>query len=189
MLSFYETKYCLDPKNIENRDKALMDGTECWKLVHRNFFTKLGIVSTPTLKSLNLFWNRPSTELIYMKREDYEKMLELHSRQVPKTNNKVVWKFWIMLNPTKLLSSCSPEEYHHLATLTTTLRNRIKALQWLTNNNKHYPFKIHKPWIEDHDQFVAWALKNGFNNPDLVIKRIDKHKDFEPGNLKMVEVE
>ena len=50
MLSFYETKYCLDPQNIENRDKALMDETERWKLVHRNFFTKLGIVSSPTLK-------------------------------------------------------------------------------------------------------------------------------------------
>ena len=55
--------------------------------------------------------------------------------------------------------------------------------------HKHYPFKIHKPWIEDHDQFVAWALKNGFNNPDLVIERIDKTKDFEPSNLKIVEVE
>ena len=68
MISSFEMKYCLDPQNIENRDKALMDETECWKLVHRNFFTRLGIVSAQTLKSLNLFWNRPSTELIFMKR-------------------------------------------------------------------------------------------------------------------------
>lgn len=68
MLSSFENKYCLDPQNIENRDKALMDGTECWKLVHRNFFTRLGIVSASTLKSLNLFLNRPSSELIYLKR-------------------------------------------------------------------------------------------------------------------------
>ena len=187
MISKRENKMCIDPENIEGRKQALNDMNDTWCVVHRNFFTKLGTVSASTLKSLNLFWNRPSTELIYMKRDDYEKMLELHFRQVPKTNNKVVWKFWIMLNPTKLLSSCSPEEYHHLATLTITLRNRIKALQWQTNNNKNYPFKIHKPWIEDHDQFVAWALKNGFNNPDLVITRIDKTKDFEPDNLKIVQ--
>lgn len=187
MISVFESKYCCNPTLIEGRDKALQDPDECWKVVHRNFFSRLGVVSKTTLKELDLFWLRPAKEFVYMPREEYRKCLALHNRQVPKTNNISVWKFWVALNPNKLLCECSPQEYHQLSSLSTVLRNRIKALQWNTENHKHYPFKIYRLWVMDHNAFILWALKNGFKDPNDTIERIDKDGDWVPENLRIVQ--
>lgn len=187
MISVFENKYCCNPTLIEGRDKALQDPDECWKVVHRNFFSRLGVVSKTTLKELDLFWLRPANELIYMTRDEYRKCLAIHNRQVPKTNNISVWRFWHMLNPNKLLCECSPEEYHHLANLSITLRNRIKALKWNVENDPRYKFKIYRLWAVDNNAFILWALKNGFKDPSQEISRIDKSKPFEPSNLKIVQ--
>lgn len=187
MISKRENKMCIDPENIEGRDQALNDGDETWCVVCRNQFTQCGILSLGSLRSMGLFWNRPSSELVYMPRSMYRDIVSLHNRQVPKDCNIVVWKFWVALNPNKLLCECSPEEYHHLATLIITLRNRIKALRWNVENDSRYKFNIYKPWVKDNDSFILWVLKNGFNDPSQQISRIDKTHDWTPDNLEITQ--
>lgn len=187
MISKRENKMCVDPQNIEGREDAIKDRSQTWCVVCRNQFTQCGIVSLGSLRSMGMFWNRPSKEFIYMPRSMYRDIVSLHRSRVPKTCNIVVWRFWHMLNPNKLLCECSPEEYHHLATLSITLRNRIKSLQWQTENNPYYPFKIYRPWVEDHNAFILWALQHGFNDPSIQgITRVDKSKDFTPDNLEVI---
>lgn len=186
MISKREKEMCIDPENIEARDKALNDKDKTWCVVCRNQFTQVGTLEHGSLRRLGMFWNRPSSEFVYMPREEYIKCLALHNRQVPKTCNVAVWKFWHILNPNKLLCECSPEEYHHLATLLDTLRNRIKALKWNVENDQRYRFRIYNPWVEDNDSFILWALQNGFNDPSQQISRIDKTRDWTPDNLEVI---
>lgn len=45
---------------------------------------------------------------------------------------------------------------------------------------------IYEPWLKDPRTFIEWAKYNGFKK-ELVLERIDKDGNFEPGNLRFVE--
>lgn len=72
-------KYCKDYTKIENYDKALADNFKGWVCHHRLETTLDGKEAhTPeSLQRLNMYYNRPHFELIFMRRSEH---IALHNR-------------------------------------------------------------------------------------------------------------
>ncbi len=59
-------RYCSEPiANIENYDKAV-SSDDCWDCHHRLEITDAGRVSVKELKQRDLYYHRPSSELIFI---------------------------------------------------------------------------------------------------------------------------
>ena len=71
-------KYCKDYENIENYDKALVDNFKGWHCHHRleTHFSdgerRLVDISQKELMALNMYYNRPAEELIFLPRSEHE---------------------------------------------------------------------------------------------------------------------
>ena len=69
--------YCKNYKNIENYDKAKADNFICWCCHHRletwtsDGERRLVDISAAELKALDMYYNRPSSELIFMKHGEH----------------------------------------------------------------------------------------------------------------------
>ena len=65
-------RYCKDYKNIENYDKALADNFKGWECHHRlethnsDGERRLVDISHKELMALNMYYNRPPEELIFL---------------------------------------------------------------------------------------------------------------------------
>jgi hypothetical protein len=71
-------RYCSEPLElIENYNAAISDTEHIWDLHHRNEITPCGVKSINELKSLNLYWHRPASELVFLRRDEHR---TLHSR-------------------------------------------------------------------------------------------------------------
>ena len=86
-------KICLDIKKVENYELALKDNFKGWHLHHRlETHTSDGVlrsvfISMEELKALDMYYNRPANELIYMKSKEH---LRLHkNNQSTETINKI----------------------------------------------------------------------------------------------------
>lgn len=60
---------CEDISQIENYEKAVNDKTQMWVCHHRNEITMKARRST--LKRLNLYYNRPASELIFLTNSEH----------------------------------------------------------------------------------------------------------------------
>ena len=69
--------YCRDDiSNIENYDKAFADHTQMWVIHHRLEFTLDGEYahSKEDLKRLNMYYNRPYFELIFLTKSEHRRL-------------------------------------------------------------------------------------------------------------------
>lgn len=82
----------------------------------------------------------------------------------------------------------------HLSRLYAKVYNAIGRC---TNElNKRYSdyggrgIKIHAPWMDDPTTFIAYlASLDGWNNPSLILDRIDNDGHYEPGNIRFTSIE
>lgn len=64
--------YCTEPEKIENFEKALADGFKGWEIHHRlethnsDGERRLVDITRAELKALDMYYNRPPNELIYL---------------------------------------------------------------------------------------------------------------------------
>ena len=78
-------RYCKDYKNIENYEKALADNFKGWECHHRlETHTPEGerrLVDIPQkeLKALNLYYHRPSEELIFLTTREHNALRKVSS--------------------------------------------------------------------------------------------------------------
>ena len=69
--------YCRTPELIENYDKAIADNTQIWQCHHRlethnsDGERRLVDISRSELIALDVYYNRPATELIFLTRSDH----------------------------------------------------------------------------------------------------------------------
>lgn len=71
---------CEDLSLIENYDKAIADTTQTWCCHHRGEILPCGRFSRDDLKKFGLYFYRPASELIFMKKFNH---FSLHRKGVP----------------------------------------------------------------------------------------------------------
>ena len=71
---------CEDLSLIENYDKAIADTTQTWECHHRGEVLPCGRFSADDLKKFGLYFNRPSSELIFLTPFAHR---QLHKKGVP----------------------------------------------------------------------------------------------------------
>lgn len=68
-------RYCKEePSKIENYDKAIADTTQTWHLHHRAEILPCGKFSVEDLKLHGLYYNRPSSELIFLPPDEHRRI-------------------------------------------------------------------------------------------------------------------
>lgn len=86
----------------------------------------------------------------------------------------------------KLRTKWTPED-HMILTRLVQVKNRCYCK---TNAQyKNYGGRgitVYEPWLKDPRQFIEWAKYNGFKK-ELVLERVDRDGNFEPGNLRFVD--
>ena len=70
-------RYCYEPEQIENYDKAIADTEHVWHCHHRGEVLPCGTYSIQDLKKFGLYWNRPASELIFLTPEEH---VSLHKK-------------------------------------------------------------------------------------------------------------
>jgi hypothetical protein len=71
----YANAFCSDDiRNIENYDIAVADTVECWVCHHRKEIQEDRLISSAELQELGLYYHRPASELIFMRRGDHSRL-------------------------------------------------------------------------------------------------------------------
>lgn len=71
----YAYRYCAEDINkIENYDKAMADNTQIWDCHHRAEILPCGRYSINQLKEHGLYFNRPSSELVFIPHSEHYSM-------------------------------------------------------------------------------------------------------------------
>lgn len=71
--------YCKDDISlIDNYEQAINDNTQKWHCHHRGEILPCGVYSPEDLKRFDLYWKRPSCELIFMTRTEHLKLHRKH---------------------------------------------------------------------------------------------------------------
>ena len=74
---FWPRRFCSEPlENIENYQEAVWD-TQLWDCHHRAEILPCGVYSQEDLKKAGLYWNRPASELIFLR---HGKHTALHAK-------------------------------------------------------------------------------------------------------------
>ena len=77
-LKYYLKYYCKDYENIENYEKALADNFKGWDCHHRlethnsDGERRLVDITQKELKALGMYYNRPASELIFIKHSEHQ---------------------------------------------------------------------------------------------------------------------
>lgn len=84
-------KYCHeDISKIENYEQAVNDKDNQWDCHHRAEILPCGVYSRENLKKVGLYWNRPASELIYIRHDEH---MALHTRnRKPETIRRIAEK-------------------------------------------------------------------------------------------------
>ena len=87
--------YCKDYENIENYCKAAADNFIGWECHHRlethnsDGERREVDIFAAELQSLGMYWNRPSSELIFMKHSEHRTLHQKGKQKSEETKNKI----------------------------------------------------------------------------------------------------
>ena len=71
-MSIQREDYCCEPLElVENYAAAKADDFKCWDIHHRGEILPCGRFSTDDLKKFGLYWNRPASELIWLRHDEH----------------------------------------------------------------------------------------------------------------------
>ena len=72
------TRYCSEPlEHIENYELAVSDKEHMWDCHHRGEVLPCGVFSVQELKKFGLYWNRPASELIFIRNNEHTRLHKL----------------------------------------------------------------------------------------------------------------
>lgn len=74
MISKLAHRYCYEVENIENYEQAMADPLEIWDCHHRYEIYNGRTISRSTLKNRGLLYNRPASELIFLRQGDHKRL-------------------------------------------------------------------------------------------------------------------
>lgn len=85
MISKLAHRYCYEVENIENYEQAMADPLEIWDCHHRYEIYNGHTISRSTLKNRGLLYNRPASELIFLRHGDHQR---LHNENMSEETRK-----------------------------------------------------------------------------------------------------
>ena len=85
MISKLAHRYSYEVENIENYEQAMADPLEIWDCHHRYEIYNGRIISRSTLKNRGLLYNRPASELIFLRHGDHKR---LHNENMSEETRK-----------------------------------------------------------------------------------------------------
>lgn len=140
-----------DVTKIENYDKAVNDNTQCWVLHHRleTHFSD-GVprpvnvrLSMNELKALNMYYNRPPEELIFLTNKDHVLLHHKGKKRSEETCRKIseAQKGHVVSEEARKKMSKAREKYRQSE---TTKRKRSESLKRYYQNNKRSETVIEK---------------------------------------------
>ena len=197
-------RYCKDYKNIENYDKAKADNFIGWCCHHRletwtsDGERRLVDISTAELKALNMYYNRPSSELIFMKHGEHsilhkkgkclseehkKKLSEARKDRYTGENNPMYGKKHSDETLRKMR-----EAKKNMSEETKEKMRVAKKGKCLSEEHKKKirEAKKGKPKSEEHKKKLSKALKalRWFNNGKINKRVKECPEGFIPGRLK-----
>ena len=157
-MAYYFKCYCKDYENIENYEKAKKDNFKGWHCHHRlethnsDGERRLIDISQKELMALNMYYNRPSSELIFMKHGEHK---SLHQKGKPSPNKG---KCFSAETRNKMREAHkgkpSPNKgKHHSEETKKTIAESQKGRHWFNNG------KINKRAKECPPGFVPGIIK------------------------------
>ena len=87
--------YCKDFENIENYEKARADDFKNWEVHHRlethnsDGERRLVDITADELQALDMYYNRPSSELIFLTRSEHMSLHRIGKKLSEETRNKI----------------------------------------------------------------------------------------------------
>lgn len=83
-------RYCSEPiENIENYDKAVADTEHIWHCHHRGEILPCGRYTAAQLKKHGLYWNRPASELIFLRHDEHHRLHHIGKTHSDETRRKM----------------------------------------------------------------------------------------------------
>ena len=96
-LKYYKSHYCSDIENVENFEKAKADNFIGWDCHHRleihnsDGERRLVDITAAELKALNMYYNRPASELIFLTESEHSS-LHTKGKQSHRKGKQGYWK-------------------------------------------------------------------------------------------------
>lgn len=151
-------KYCTEPEKIENYEKALADNFIGWNCHHRlethtsDGERRLVDITMEELKALDMYYDRPSEELIFMKHSEHS---NLHSEgeHNPMYGNKHSEEARNKMSEAWDYDKHFTEETKNKMSDAHKGNTATKGMHWYNNG------KINKVCYECPDGFVQGMLK------------------------------
>lgn len=169
-------RYCKDYENIENYEKAKKDNFKGWHCHHRK-----GVdISVAELQALDMYYNRPSEELIFMKHSEHS---SLHTPSDDVKNK---------MSEAKKGENNPMYGKHH----TDEARGKMSEVHkgkptWskgkhLSEEAKKKMREAHKNMSEETKKKLSEAAKgtHWFNNGKICIRAKECPEGFTPGRLR-----
>ena len=150
--------YCKNYQDIENYEKAAADNFKCWECHHRlethnsDGERRLVDISAAELIALEMYYNRPSSELIFMKHGEHSILHKKGKQKSEETKKKIsdAKKGNIPWNKGK----------HHTEETKKKLSEANKGKNiWIKCSHWYNDGKINKRCYECPDGFVPGMLK------------------------------
>ena len=197
-------RYCKDYKNIENYDKAKADNFIGWCCHHRletwtsDGERRLVDISTAELKALNMYYNRPSSELIFMKHGEHS-ILHKKGRYLSEEHKKKLSEArkdrYTGENNPMYGKKHSDETLRKMREAKKNMSEETKEKMRVAKKGKclseEHKKKIReakkgKPKSEEHKKKLSKALKalRWFNNGKINIRAKECPEGFVPGRIK-----
>jgi len=139
---------CEDLSLIENYDKAINDNVEIWRCHHRLEIQDNGkiIYTSKQLEEMNLYYNRPASELIFMTLKEHNK---LHGKYVPEE---------VKRKRVNSMRGKSPSAEHRLH-LSQALKGRKMSDKEKERHQKHWENQRGKRLSEEIKQKISETHK------------------------------
>lgn len=82
-------RFCYEVENIENYNEAVNDTEHMWDCHHRGEILPCGTYSRNDLKKFDLYWNRPASELIFLRHDEHTRLHHKGKKNSEETKRKM----------------------------------------------------------------------------------------------------
>lgn len=158
------------------------------------------------MKNLGLWYDRPADELVFLTREEEERIVERYLVTVSKVGKELypVLKIWRRFNPDKPITDITIDEFLKMSGSISRLRILLRQMRLTCYNENSQDWEwygnegigICDEWRsgrDSSDNFVVWSLANGYEykpnvrkGDQLSIDRRDRSKGYYPSNCQWI---